>query len=444
MSFCLRFAPSPTGYLHVGNARVALINWLLAKKNHGKFILRIDDTDVKRSDKKYLKAIEEDLSWMGLNWDKKEYQSSRTEIYQKVFSQLKESKKIYPCYETKEELALKRKSQLSRGLPPIYDRSALKLTAQKKENFEKQGVKPYWRFYLKSKNIDWNDLVHGNFKFSNISLSDPVVFRSDGVPLFTISSVVDDVDMNITHIIRGDDHITNSAAQIEIFSALDKKPPIFCHLPLVQDASGEGLSKRIGSLSIRDIREKGIDPMAVNSVLARLGSSDPIRPFCDIQDLLEDFDIGRFSKSSPKFSLSETFRINTQLLQKLSFQEIVKRTGKLQNLNANFWDVIKENIETIDDIKEWQKVCFGSINPIIEDAEFLTDVEKLLPEEKFDQNTWGKWIEKIKAETDRKGENLFMPLRLAITGFKHGPELKKLLPVIGREKVVSRLKGLKG
>jgi len=444
MNFCLRFAPSPTGYLHVGNARVALINWLWAKKNHGKFILRIDDTDVKRSDEKYFKAIEEDLSWMGLDWDKKEHQSNRMEIYQKFFSQLRESKRIYPCYETKEELALKRKSQLSRGLPPIYDRSALELTNRKKEDLEQQGIEPYWRFYLKSKSISWNDMVHGNLKFSKISLSDPVIFRSDGIPLFTVSSVVDDIDMGVTHVIRGDDHITNSAAQIEIFDALSKKPPVFCHLPLVKDLSGEGLSKRIGSLSIRDIREKGIDPMAVNSVLARLGSSDPIRPFGAIQDLLDDFDITRFSKSSPKFSLSETLRINAQLLQNLSFQEIVKKTGKLENIDENFWDIIRKNIKTIDGIKEWQKVCFGSINPIIEDAGFLTIAAKLLPEETFDQDTWEQWVEKIKTETGRKGEGLFMPLRLAITGFQHGPELAKLLPVIGREKVVSRLKGLKG
>ncbi len=441
MNFCLRFAPSPTGYLHVGNARVALINWLFAKKNRGRFFLRIDDTDVKRSEAKYLKAIEEDLSWMGLDWNQKIHQSSRTEVYQRIFSQLKESKRIYPCYETQEELALKRKGQLSRGLPPIYDRSALKLTAKKKEEFEKQGIQPYWRFHLKSKNISWNDLVHGSIKFTDISLSDPVIFRSDGIPLFTVSSVVDDIEMGITHIVRGDDHITNSAAQIEIFHALDKTPPTFCHLPLVRDSSGEGLSKRIGSASVRDIRAKGIEPMAVNSVLARLGSSDPIKPFHDIKTLLHEFDIARFSKSSPKFSLSETFRINTQILQNFSFGEIIKRMGKIKDIDENFWNIIKENVETFDDIKKWQKVCFGSIDPAIEDVDFLMVAVKLLPREKFDQDTWGQWIKKIKKETGRAGVELFMPLRLAITGFQHGPELQKLLPVIGREKVISRLKG---
>lgn len=442
MNVKLRFAPSPTGMMHVGNARTALITWLMARALGGSFLLRIDDTDRERSKDEYEHAIEDGLKWLGMDWDDKARQRDRMDIYQTKIDMLKANGRLYACYETAEELSLKRKSQLSRGLPPIYDRESLKLSTEQIKAYEAQSRQAHWRFKLNHTPIEWDDLVRGNVKFSGADLSDPVLIREDGSPLYHLCSVIDDIDYGITHIVRGEDHVSNTASHIQMFEAMGAKPPIFAHLPLLSDKEGGKLSKRIGSLSLKDLRDdEGLEAMAVVSLMARLGSSDPIEPFADIAPVIKNFSITKFSRGTPKFDSEELFRLNAKILHEASYATIKLRLSEIDlgEMDEEFWNIVRPNLERLRDAKEWWSVARDPITPIIEDAAFIETALSLLPPAPWDANTWMTWANAVKDKTGCKGKQLFMPLRQALTGMEHGPELAQLLLLIGEEKVRERL-----
>ena len=443
MSIKVRFAPSPTGRLHVGNARVALINWLLAKAQGGEFILRIDDTDAERSKKEFEQAIETDLRWLGLTWDSKANQSDRFAAYDAAAEKLKAQGRLYPCYETAEELDYKRKRQMARGQPPVYDRAALKFTQSDKEKLAEEGRKPHWRFKLdETAEVAWHDLVRGPCHYHASHLSDPVLIREDGTPLYTLPSVVDDAEMKITHVIRGEDHVTNTAAQIQLFQALGAPPPNFAHLPLLTGADGSGLSKRLGSLSLGDLRNQGLEAMALNSLLAGLGSSNTIGAVTDLAELTRTFDIAHFGRSTPKFDPEELLRLNAKLLHELPLSAVAERLQRLGiEVDEAFWLAVRGNLDLLSDAEAWWKICRQALTPVIEDAAFAAEAGALLPEEPWDAETWRCWTQAVQGATGRKGRPLFHPLRLALTAREDGPELKTLLPLIGRERALARLQG---
>ncbi len=441
----VRFAPSPTGMLHVGNARTALISWLFARSQNGHFMLRIDDTDRARSKDEYETAIEDGLKWMGMDWDSKARQRDRSDIYESKIEQLKNDGRLYACYETPEELDLKRKSQLSRKLPPIYDRESLNLSAEKIKEYEAQGRKPHWRFKLNHAPIEWSDTVRGDIKFDGKDLSDPVLIREDGSPLYHICSVIDDIDYAITHVVRGEDHVSNTACHIQMFEALGANAPVFAHLPLLSDKEGGKLSKRIGSLSLKDLQDDGLEPMSMVSLMARLGTSDPIEAVSDIKTVIANFDISKFSRGTPKFDAEELLRLNTKILHELSFEDIKPRLDEigLPDMDAEFWNIVRPNIEKLSDAKEWWSVTKTPITPIIDDPEFIEAALELLPETPWNKDTWKNWANAVKAKTGRKGKQLFMPLRQALTGMDHGPELSDLLLLIGADNAKERLQSHK-
>lgn len=442
MTVRVRFAPSPTGMMHVGNARTALITWLAAKKHGGHFLLRIDDTDRERSKLEFEMAIEEGLMWLGLPWDEKTNQKDRGDRYDIQIKKLKESGRLYPCYETPEELALMRKSLLSRSLPPLYDRAALKLTEQQKKEFEAQGRRPHWRFKMEAKPIIWHDLIRGEVKFEGADISDPVLIREDGSPLYHLCSVIDDIDYDITHVVRGEDHVSNTASHIQMFEALGAKPPLFAHLPLISDAEGGKLSKRLGSMSIRDLQQaEGLEPMAINSLLARLGTSDPIEACTDLKPLIESFDFSKFSRGTPKFDTEELYRLNARILHVTPFDQVNVRLARmgLPELDEAFWLAVRANLQKLSDIKEWWDVASGPVTPVISDAAYIETAAALLPPAPWSRETWGEWVNAIKAATGRKGKDLFMPLRQALTGMDHGPEMADMLVLIGPKKATQRL-----
>lgn len=442
MSVRVRFAPSPTGMMHIGNARTALITWLFARANGGHFLLRIDDTDLERSKAEYEAAIEEGLRWMGLSWDDKTRQRDRLAHYQEKIQQLKRDGRLYPCYETAEELDLKRKIQLSRKLPPIYDREALNLTLEQRNSFDAQGRKPHWRFKLEHRKIEWNDLIRGHVKFDGSDMSDPVLIREDGSPLYHLCSVIDDVDYGITHVVRGEDHVTNTATHIQMFEALGATAPIFAHLPLLSDTEGGKLSKRLGAMSLQDLKDnEGLEPMALVSLLARLGTSDSIEPIADISAVLAHFDISKFGRGTPKFDPDELLRLNAKILHVTPYAQIKARLIQigLEDLDEAFWLAVRPNLEKLGDIKEWWRVAKGPVRPVIEDASFIEEAAQLLPETPWSKDTWNIWVNAVKERTGRKGKQLFMPLRQALTGMDHGPELADLLLLIGPEKAKERL-----
>ncbi len=434
----VRFAPSPTGMLHIGNARTALITWLFTRNMGGHFLLRIDDTDQERSKEEYERAIEDGLKWLGVDWDEKARQRDRMDIYARKIEQLKSDGRLYPCYETSEELDLKRKSQLSRKLPPIYDRESLNLSADQIAVYEKQGRKPHWRFKLSHTPIEWNDVVRGEVKFNGADLSDPVLIREDGSPLYHLCSVIDDVEYGITHVIRGEDHVSNTACHVQMFEAMGAKPPIFAHLPLLSDKDGGKLSKRIGSLSLKDIQESGLEPMSVVSLMARLGSSDPIEAFMRMDDVIKNFDLTKFSRGTPKFDAEELNRLNAKILHETPYVDIKDRVN-IMEMDESFWLAVRPNVEKLSDIQEWWRVANGPVEPIIEDSEFIQTASSLLPHAPWNQTTWQSWTSAVKEKTGRKGKELFMPLRLALTGMNHGPDMSELLPLIGEEKTRKRL-----
>ena len=444
----VRFAPSPTGMLHIGNARAALLNWLLArhyslKGEETTFLLRQDDTDIERSDPKFAKAIKEDLAWLGISHDQFVKQSDRFDRYHNAMEQLKEMGRVYPCYETPEELDYKRKRQLSRHEPPIYDRTGLKLTPEERLAFEAEGRKPHWRFRLLPDPIKWDDLVRGANEFQGSHLSDPVLIREDGGYLYTLPSVVDDIDMGITHIIRGEDHVTNTAVQIQLFEALgaDTTRLHFGHFTLFVDVNGASLSKRLGSLGLSSFREAGLEPMAINSLIARLGTSLPIEPHLTLDELATDFTLSIFSRTPPRFDPVELDNLNHKLLQITPYDHVKDRLSSIApSLTEPVWNVIRGNLHTLSEASEWESICWGHINPIGEDQTYLALALDCLPPEPWDVDTWGAWTGKLKELSGRKGKELFMPLRQAITGMSHGPEMKELLPLIGHQKVLERLK----
>ncbi len=444
MSTAVRFAPSPTGRIHVGNVRQALVNWLFARKTGGSFLFRLDDTDEERSTQEFADGIARDLTWLGLTWDRFARESDRYPRYDEVAEALKASGRLYPCYETPEQLNLKRASLVSQGRPPIYDRAALRLTDAERAQLERDGHTPHWRFKLLPTAVEWTDLVRGPVHFEGSLLSDPVLIREDGRPLYTLTSVVDDVDFAITHIIRGEDHVANTAVQIQIFEAIGGTVPHFAHLPLLTDAGGGGLSKRLGSLSIDSLRDDdGIEPMAVNSLLAKLGTSDPIEARRTLDELVADFDLGKIARSTPKFDPEELTRLNARILHLTPFAEVADRlaTLGLDGVDAAFWDAVRPNLTRIEDARDWWSVTHAPVEPVVEDADFLRAAADLLPAEPWDLTTWGAWTNAVKGATGRKGKDLFLPLRRAVTGRDHGPELKNLLPLIGRARALRRLNG---
>lgn len=445
MSVLVRIAPSPTGLLHIGNIRAALFNWLFARKLGGKFMLRLDDTDRERSTDEFAQAIERDLTWLGLNWDIFARQSDRLDLYTVALEKLKASGRVYPCFETQAELDLKRKTQLGRGLPPVYDRAALKLDDATRQKLMEEGRKPHWRFKLDAGDVVWEDAIKGSKRFAAATLSDPVLVREDSVPLYTFCSVVDDVDFGVTHVIRGEDHVTNTAVQLQIWQALsDKPPPIFAHFPLIISASGVEMSKRLGTLSVASLRdEMEIEPMTVNSLLAKLGTSESIAPRLSLQKLAQEFDIDKISHATPKFDLEELQTLNAKILHIMPYATVrPKLEGMgLGAVDENFWNAVRSNLEKLSDIRQWWQVAQGPITPVIADAAFATAAAQALPATPWDQNSWGQWTDAVKSKTGRKGKELFMPLRLALTGTESGPEMKTLLPMIGPERVKARLAG---
>lgn len=440
----VRIAPSPTGYLHVGNVRTALMNWLFTRQQGGKFMLRLDDTDMERSTQVFADAIERDLKWLGLSWDVFAKQSDRFKRYEEVLEEFKASGRAYPCFENQEELALKRKSQLSRGLPPIYNRDALKLTPEEINSKIAAGQKPHWRFKLNETPVEWDDLVQGHKSFHGSALSDPVLVREDGVPLYTFCSVVDDADMSVTHVIRGEDHVANTAVQIQIWQGMGKPVPTFAHLPLITLASGEELSKRLGSMSVASLRdEMGVEPLAIASLLAKTGTSDPIDAASSMDDLIKSFDFAKIGRSPPKFDTKDLMRINARIIHHMSFAQAKPRLTAmgLTGVDEPFWNAVHQNMTQFNEIKNWWHITHETLAPKIDDATFIKQAADLLPPAPWNDTTWGTWTKQLGAVTNRSGKTLFMPLRLALTGQEHGPEMKVMLPLIGIERARARLNG---
>jgi glutamyl-tRNA synthetase len=438
MTSIVRFAPSPTGRIHIGNARTAILNWLMARKSGGQFVLRYDDTDTARSTAAFADGIAADLAWLGIVPDRVEWQSKRFARYDAVADRLRQAGRLYACYETADELDRRRKRQLARGLPPIYDRGALKLTDDDRARLAAEGRKPHWRFKLDGRVVSWHDLIRGPQQIDTATLSDPVLIREDGSYLYTLPSVIDDIDFGITHVIRGEDHVVNAAVQIEITEALGGPVPSYAHHSLLVGADGKGLSKRLGSLSIAAMRDQGLEAMAVVSHAALLGTSDNIHPCADYSELVEGFDLAKLSRAPARFDEVELLHLNAKLLHHLPWSAVA---GRLPDATEAFWLAIRGNIEKLSDSRTWANVVRNGINPVIapDDRAFVTAARSLLPDEPWDATTWKRWTDAVKAVTDRKGRGLFMPLRLALTGLDHGPELAHLLPLIGREKALERL-----
>ena len=437
----VRFAPSPTGNLHVGNLRTALVNYLFARRAGGHFMLRIDDTDTERSTAEFETSIRADLQWMGMSWDSEDRQSARLDRYDAALRQLADAGRAYPCYETPEELALKRKAQLSAGRPPVYDRAALKLSDAQKAEFEAAGRRPHWRFRLNDSDVSWTDMVRGDVSYHMSSLSDPVLMREDGRVIYTMASVVDDIDHGITHIIRGEDHVTNSAAQIQLFEALGATAPAMGHVALLAGADGEGLSKRLGSLSIGQLRDEGMEAAALASLLARIGTADPVVPLAEMRDIVDGFDLSRFGRATAKFDPAELSQVNARIVQQLGFDDVGDRLAGLGVAGGEaFWMAVRDNLSTVAEAAEWWQVCTAPTEPVIEAAAVTDAAADLLPDE-VSADIWQGWTKAVAAATGAKGRGLFMPLRLALTGRRKGPEIAPLLAFIGRDRILARLRG---
>lgn len=430
-----RFAPSPTGYIHIGNLRTALMNYLIARKAGGTFILRIDDTDPERSKEEYVDQIKRDLEWLGLTWDRFERQSLRLERYEAAADQLRDMGRFYEAFETPTELDLKRKKQLNMGKPPVYDRAALALSDTEKTALRAERGNGVWRFKLDHERIEWHDGILGDISIDAASVSDPVLIRGDGQFLYTLASVVDDTEMGVTHVVRGSDHVTNTATQIQIIDALGGAIPAFAHHSLLTGPQGEALSKRLGTLALKDLRAQGVQPAALLSLMARLGSSDPVELQIEMNGLIDGFDIGRFGSAPTKFDVQDLFPLTARYLGGLPLEavaEAVKDAGVPDALAEQFWDVTRENITTLQDLATWWALMRNGANPLIEeeDADFVAEAMALLPEGPFDASTWGVWTAAVKEKTGRKGRGLFMPLRRALTGQSQGPDMSALMPLL--------------
>lgn len=437
----LRFAPSPTGLLHVGNARAALANYLLARRHGGQFILRYDDTDTGRNKPELAEAIAQDLNWLGITWDESFAQSDRLASYTAAAERLKTIGRLYPCFESEAELQAKRDQRLKRKLPPVYDRAMLRLTAEQRTNAEAGGKVPYWRFKLSDKSVEWSDLVLGPRSVKLQTISDPVVIRADGTPLYTFTSVVDDLATGITHIVRGEDHVTNTAVQLDLWAALNGNVSkvTFAHLPLLVGDDGGKLSKRVGALSLRSLRQDGVEPMAVTSYLARIGTSEDAVPL-GLATLAETFDLSKFSKHGPRFDVAQLLAMNRKVLHGLPFESVQPRLPPAAT--PVFWAAVRGNLDMLAEARGWWDVVAGSIvPPVIEgEADYLTAALDALPAEPWDETVWPTWTGALKATTGRKGKILYHPLRLALTGEDKGPEMAVLLPLIGRARALERLK----
>ncbi|MCU0839425.1 MAG: glutamate--tRNA ligase [Rhodospirillales bacterium] len=440
----VRFAPSPTGLLHIGNARTALLNWLFARAHGGAYLLRFDDTDRERSRESYVEAARRDLRWLGLAWDEQARQSERLERYVEVADALRRSGRLYPCWETPEELEYKRNRQRARGLPPIYDRASLNLNEEEQAGLAAEGRRPYWRFLLKPGEVAWDDLIRGRVSFRGEHLSDPVVVRADGSFLYLLPSVIDDADLGISHVIRGEDHVTNTAVQLQMIAAIGAEAPRFAHLPLMTDIAGVKVSKRLGTtIALETVRSEGIEPMAINAYLASLGTGEAPRIGESLDEMAANFDIGRYGRAAPKFDPQQLEQLNMRVLHASPFEWVAGRLAAagLGEADARFWSVVRENLSRLEDVQPWFDVCYGGVPPVHEDADLIRAAIAALPPEPWDDETWQRWTGAIGAATGRRGRALFMPLRQALTGQDHGPELKRLLPLIGRERVLSRLRG---
>ena len=440
-----RFAPSPTGYLHVGNLRTALFNWLIARKAGGRFLLRIDDTDAERSEERFVDAIREDLDWLGLHWDGEERQSARLDLYRAAAGDLRGSGRLYEAFETPQELDLKRKKQLNMGRPPVYDRAALALDAAERDRLRAERQE-HWRFLLDRERIEWTDGILGPQSIDAASVSDPVLIRGDGQILYTLASVVDDRDFGITHVVRGLDHVTNTATQIQIVRALGAEPPAYAHHSLLTGPQGEALSKRLGTLSLRDLRAGGVEPMALLSLMARLGSSDPVELRSSHADLIEGFDLSHFSATPTKFDAGDLAPLSARAVRAMPYQAVagrVRALGVEDALAKPLWAAVAENLERVDDIGDWAALCRDGADPVVgeEDAEFVRGALASLPPRPWDEATWGTWTAALKAATGRKGRALFLPLRRALTGQDHGPDMGRLMPLLRR---VPRAEDVKG
>ncbi len=415
----VRFAPSPTGWLHVGNVRTALINFLFAKHAGGTFMLRVDDTDKERSKAEFEAGLKEDLQWLGLQWDETFKQSDRMDRYD-----------------------LARKMLIGRGLPPVYDRSALKDTDEKRKEYETQGRKPHWRFKLNAMPIEWEDMIRGPVHFDGAKLSDPVLIREDGAPLFTFTTSVDDGEYPITHIIRGEDHVSNTAIQVQIMEALGHKVPKFGHMALLKMKEGK-ISKRAGGGDIRSLRDAGILPLALISYLSKIGTSDAIDVAESLSSLTKDFNIGKLGRSMANYDPNELERLNQKLLHHLAFADVKALLEKrgMGAITQDFWEAIKPNLHMLDEVRDWWDVLHKPITPKIDNAEFTNTAVTLLPQGQWGESSWDEFVNAVKEKTGRKGKELFMPLRLALTGMEHGPEMKTVFALLGRERAEKRLKG---
>ncbi|OQW52017.1 glutamate--tRNA ligase [Candidatus Raskinella chloraquaticus] len=438
----VRFAPSPTGYLHIGNLRPALFNWLYAKAHGGRFILRYDDTDRERSTAEFADAIAADLAWIGIVPDLVIAQSDRLPSYDAAVETLKASGLLYPCYETPDELDRRRKRQQARGLPPIYDRAALNLSAEERASLEAAGRRAHWRFKLSGGDIAFNDLIRGEVHVRADTLSDPVLVREDGTYLYTLTSVVDDIALDVTHVIRGEDHVTNTGVQIEIWRGLGGVVPVFAHHNLLTTSDGEGLSKRSGALSLRSLRADGFEPMAVASLATLLGTANAVEPVATLGALAAKLDLSHISRAPAKFDPGEVAALNAKLVHGLPYAHVEERLAKLAvGGGEDFWLTIRANLVKVSDAAQWWQVATGDLPAMTEDETMMTLAADLLPPEPWDVQVWGLWANAVKAASGRSGKDLFLPLRRALTGRDHGPEMKSFLPFIGRERAYARLIG---
>jgi glutamyl-tRNA synthetase len=439
MHVVTRFAPAPTGRLHVGNIRTAIHNWLWARKHGGRFILRFDDTDRERSREEYVQGIREDLAWLGLSADEEQRQSLRFDRYEAALETLKASGRVYPAYETAQELELKRKVQLGRGLPPVYDRAALSLGEEERARLEAGGRRPHWRFRLDHKApIVWNDLIRGPQKFDPSLLSDPVVRREDGSWLYMLPSTVDDIDMGVTHVVRGEDHVANTALQIQMFEALGAAPPAFAHEALLVGSEGK-LSKRLGSLGVEAMKEAGIEPAAVLAKLARIGTSLPVEPVTEAAALIESFDFATFGRAPARFDMAELEALSARIVHALAFEAVADRLP--EGLGAEDWAALRPNLGRVDAAGEWWEILHGHVERAAaeEDRAFVAAAADAVRRIAWEEAPWAALVAALKADTGRTGKALFLPLRRALTGRDSGPEMAALLPLIGREEAAARL-----
>jgi len=432
-----RFAPSPTGFLHVGNLRTAVMNWAIARQAGGSFILRIDDTDRERSQERDVDAIRRDLEWLGLTWDREERQSARLDRYAEAEGRLRQAGRLYDCFETPLELDLKRKKQLNMGQPPVYDRAALHLTDTEQDRLRAEGRHPHQRFLLEQRQVAWDDLIRGPQHIDAASLSDPVLIREHGQLLYMLASVVDDAEMAVTHVVRGADHVTNTGEQIQIFETLGYAPPAFAHHSLLTGAGGEALSKRLGTLALADLREAGVEPMALVAFLARLGSSHPVEVVTSLDNVLEGFEIGAFGLSPTKFDVAELHLHSAKTVRALPFEAVKERLeglGITTDIAPAFWQAVGHNLDRLDEAAEWWALCRDGVRPVVaaEDAAFVAEALALLPPRPWGAETWKQWTDAVKAKTGRNGRGLFLPLRLALTGRDHGPEMAALMPLLAK------------